>query len=55
VINAKTIAKVAKVATEEEKRRQALMAARPSLEEILNLHDFEVCHKMPLIYNIPLR
>jgi L-lactate dehydrogenase (cytochrome) len=49
VIDAETIAKVAKVATEEEKRRQALMAARPSLKEILNLHDFEVCNRMSLI------
>ncbi|KAF9012545.1 glyoxylate dehydrogenase [Cyathus striatus] len=38
-------AKVVKEVTEEDKRRQALMAARPSLDEIFNLHDFEAVAK----------
>ncbi|KAG6876629.1 hypothetical protein C0992_012205 [Termitomyces sp. T32_za158] len=37
-----TVAKVVKIVTEEDKRRQALLDSRPPLEEILNLHDFEV-------------
>lgn len=41
-IDPKTVVRVEKVLTEEEKKRQALMAARPPLDEIVNLHDFEV-------------
>ena len=41
-IDPNTVAKVIKEVTEEDKRRQALMDARPPLDEILNLHDFEV-------------
>lgn len=29
--------------TEEEKQRQKYVEARPSLDTIINLHDFEVC------------
>lgn len=41
-IDPNTVVKVIKEVTEEDKRRQALMDARPPLDEILNLHDFEV-------------
>ena len=34
--------------TPEEKRRQALMAARPPLDNVLNMHDFENVAKMVL-------
>lgn len=37
-----TIQKVQITVTDEEKARQERIAARPSLSEILNLHDFEV-------------
>ena len=40
-IDASTVAKVVKEVTEEEKRRQALVEARPPLDNIINLHDFE--------------
>ncbi|KAK7691837.1 hypothetical protein QCA50_005241 [Cerrena zonata] len=40
-IDVSTVAKVVKEVTEEEKRRQALMEARPPLENVINLHDFE--------------
>lgn len=36
-----TVVKVVKQVTEEDLRREAAMAARPGLDEILNLHDFE--------------
>ena len=36
-----TIVKVVKKMTDEDRRREAAMAARPGLDEILNLHDFE--------------
>ncbi|KAI0302338.1 glyoxylate dehydrogenase [Multifurca ochricompacta] len=42
-----TIVAIAKEVTEEEKRRQALLAARPPLDEIINLHDFEVESELP--------
>ncbi|KAI0343674.1 glyoxylate dehydrogenase [Trametopsis cervina] len=45
VIDASTIVKVIKEVTEEEKQRQAALAARPPVENILNLHDFEVIAK----------
>lgn len=41
-VDPNTVVKVVKEVTEEDKRRQALMDARPPLDEILNLHDFEV-------------
>ncbi|KAI0753133.1 glyoxylate dehydrogenase [Daedaleopsis nitida] len=41
VIDASTVVKAIKEVTEEEKRRQALLAARPSLDTVINLHDFE--------------
>ncbi|KAI0263843.1 glyoxylate dehydrogenase [Gloeopeniophorella convolvens] len=34
--------------TEEEKRRQALVAARPALDEVINLHDFEAVARVVL-------
>ena len=37
-----TVEKVEVVITDEEKARLARLAARPPLDEILNLHDFEV-------------
>ena len=37
-----TVRKVEVVITDQEKARQQRMSARPSLDEILNLHDFEV-------------
>lgn len=45
VIDASTVAEVVKEATEEEKARQAALAARPPLENIINMHDFEVIAK----------
>ncbi|KAJ3477832.1 hypothetical protein NLI96_g10195 [Meripilus lineatus] len=41
-VDASTVVKVVKEVTEEEKRRQALMDARPPLDNVINLHDFEV-------------
>ncbi|KAH7909365.1 glyoxylate dehydrogenase [Hygrophoropsis aurantiaca] len=40
-----TVIKVVKELTAEEIRRQELMAARPSIDEIVNLHDFEAVAK----------
>ncbi|KIK95774.1 hypothetical protein PAXRUDRAFT_11243 [Paxillus rubicundulus Ve08.2h10] len=40
-----TVVKVKKEVTAEELRRQELVAARPSLDEIVNLHDFEAVAK----------
>ncbi|KAI0767101.1 glyoxylate dehydrogenase [Fomes fomentarius] len=40
-IDASTVAKVVKEVTEEEKRRQVLLDARPPLDTVINLHDFE--------------
>ena len=37
-----TVEKVEVVVTDEEKARLERVSARPSLDEILNLHDFEV-------------
>ena len=37
-----TVVKADVVVTDEEKAREERMAQRPSLTEILNLHDFEV-------------
>ncbi|KAI0663920.1 glyoxylate dehydrogenase [Cubamyces menziesii] len=47
-IDASTLVKVVKEVTPEEKRRQALMAARPPLDNVLNMHDFENVAKMVL-------
>ena len=47
-IDASTVTKVVKEVTEEEKRRLALMDARPPLENVLNMHDFENVAKMVL-------
>ncbi|CCL99242.1 uncharacterized protein FIBRA_01257 [Fibroporia radiculosa] len=41
VIDASTVAKVVQEVTEEEKRRQKFLAARPPLDSIINMHDFE--------------
>lgn len=41
-VDASTVIKVVKEVTEEEKRRKVLMDARPTLDNIINLHDFEV-------------
>lgn len=43
-VDPEAFVKVVKEVTEADKRRQALMDARPPLDEILNLHDFEVYH-----------
>ncbi|RDX49317.1 glyoxylate dehydrogenase [Polyporus arcularius HHB13444] len=48
VIDASTVAKVVKEVTEEEKHRQALLDARPPLDNIINLHDFENVAKIVL-------
>ena len=42
VVDASTVAKVVKEVTAEEKERQKFVEARPSLDTIINLHDFEV-------------
>lgn len=52
-VDINTVAKVVKQVTEEDKRRQALMDARPPLDEILNLHDFEVNKKCTLRAFVP--
>ncbi|TCD66743.1 Cytochrome b2, mitochondrial precursor [Steccherinum ochraceum] len=41
VIDITTVAKVIKEVSEDEKRRLALMDARPPLDNIINMHDFE--------------
>lgn len=38
-----TVENIEEVITDEERARQARLAARPLLSAILNLHDFEVC------------
>ncbi|KAG2043909.1 glyoxylate dehydrogenase [Suillus americanus] len=45
IVDPNTVVKVVKQVTAEEKRRQELMVARPSLDEIVNLHDFEAVAK----------
>lgn len=42
VIDASTVEQTVKEVSAEEKRRLELMAARPPIDNILNLHDFEV-------------
>ncbi|GJE91365.1 glyoxylate dehydrogenase [Phanerochaete sordida] len=44
-IDASTVAKAVKEVTAEETARQAALAARPPLENVLNMHDFEVVAK----------
>lgn len=41
-IDPSTVAKIIKKVTDADRKRQALLDARPPLDEILNLHDFEV-------------
>lgn len=41
-VDASTVAKVIKEVSEEDKRRQKYIEARPSIDTIVNLHDFEV-------------
>ncbi|KAG6813297.1 hypothetical protein H0H92_012452 [Tricholoma furcatifolium] len=43
-----TVEKVEITVTEEEKARQARVAARPPLSEILNLHDFEAIARLTM-------
>jgi L-lactate dehydrogenase (cytochrome) len=38
-----TVKRVEAVITHEERDRQERISNRPPLDEILNLHDFEVC------------
>lgn len=45
VIDESTVTKAVKEVTAEEMARQAALAARPPLENILNMHDFEVIAK----------
>ncbi|KAL7277781.1 hypothetical protein ACG7TL_008724 [Trametes sanguinea] len=47
-IDESTLVKAVKEVTEDEKRRQALIAARPPLDNILNMHDFESVARMVL-------
>ncbi|KAK7464383.1 hypothetical protein VKT23_006550 [Stygiomarasmius scandens] len=47
-VDPSTVVKVEKQLTEEEKRRQVLLANRPPLDEIINLHDFEAIAKVVL-------
>lgn len=41
-LDTSTVVKAPKQVSEAEKMRQTLMDSRPPLDEILNLHDFEV-------------
>lgn len=41
-IDPSTVTKVIKKVTDADRKRQALLDTRPPLDEILNLHDFEV-------------
>ena len=43
-----TVEKVEIIITDEEKLRQERVKNRPSLDQVLNLHDFEV--RMGLVY-----
>lgn len=47
-IDPNTVVKAVKQVTEEDRRRQAMMDARPPIDEILNLHDFEAVAKAVL-------
>ena len=44
-VDPNTLVKAVKVVTEEDRQREALMAARPDIGEIVNLQDFEVVAK----------
>ncbi len=41
LIDQSTVVKVVKEVTEEDRKRQALFDARPPLDTVLNMHDFE--------------
>ncbi|KAF8339391.1 FMN-dependent dehydrogenase-domain-containing protein [Amanita rubescens] len=45
-VDPETVEKVELVITDQEKARQERMSARPPLDEILNLHDFEAIAKL---------
>lgn len=47
-VDPNSIVKVVKEKTEEDRRREELMASRPPISEILNLHDFEAVAKVVL-------
>ncbi|TBU31119.1 glyoxylate dehydrogenase [Dichomitus squalens] len=47
-VDSSTVVKVVKEATAEEKHRLALMEARPPLDNVINLHDFENVAKLVL-------
>ncbi|KXN87469.1 Cytochrome b2, mitochondrial [Leucoagaricus sp. SymC.cos] len=47
-VDPNTIVKAVKQATEEDRRRQAMLGARPPIDEIMNLHDFEAVAKAVL-------
>ncbi|KAF9529720.1 glyoxylate dehydrogenase [Crepidotus variabilis] len=47
-IDPNTVVAVVKEVTEEEKQRQAVLASRPPIDEIINLHDFEAVAKKVL-------
>ncbi|KAJ3817475.1 FMN-dependent dehydrogenase-domain-containing protein [Lentinula raphanica] len=47
-VDPSTVTKVVKVVSEAERQRQVLIANRPPLDEILNLHDFEAVAKVTL-------
>ena len=44
-IDASTVATVVKEVTEEQKKREVALAARPPVENVLNLHEFEIITK----------
>ncbi|KAI0669650.1 glyoxylate dehydrogenase [Trametes maxima] len=48
LVDQSTLVKEVKEVTAEEKRRQALLAARPPLDNVLNMHDFESVAKLVL-------
>ncbi|KAF9446522.1 hypothetical protein P691DRAFT_794412 [Macrolepiota fuliginosa MF-IS2] len=47
-VDPNTIIRTVKQVTEEDRRRQALLDARPPIDEILNFHDFEAVAKTVL-------
>ncbi|KAF5354998.1 hypothetical protein D9756_005488 [Leucocoprinus leucothites] len=47
-VDPNTVVKVVKQVTEEDRRRQAMLDARPPIDEMLNLHDFEAVAKTVL-------
>ncbi|KAI6007604.1 glyoxylate dehydrogenase [Pisolithus orientalis] len=44
-VDPQTVVKIERVLSEEEKKRQELVASRPPIDEIVNLHDFEAVAK----------